>query len=156
MAIIPKFTKNNRTLDPFTGWGRDFDSFFHNALQNFGYTPSELTPMTQDWAPTMDISETEEDFKVKLEMPGMDEKDIEITFQDNTLYVKGEKKMEKKEEKENYHRIESSYGSFMRTVPFATKIDEEKVAAEFKNGVLKVTLGKSQETMNKTRKIRIS
>ena len=133
--------------DEMTRW---FENFFED----------ERFPMRSNLAgsftPSIDVSETDKAYKVKAELPGLEEDDVELVFQDNTLFLKGEKKLEKEEEKEDYHYKESSYGSFHRTIPFSTRIDEEKVSAQFKKGVLTITLEKSPEAVKKTRRISIN
>ena len=87
------------------------------------------------------------------EVPGIDEKDIEIKVEDNTLTLKGERKFEKETKEENYHRIERSYGSFYRAFTLPNSIDPDKIQAEHENGVLKITMPKRQEL--KPRKVKI-
>jgi HSP20 family protein len=91
----------------------------------------------------MDISETKDSLIVKVEAPGMDQKDIEISLQENLLTIKGEKKQEKEEKDERYHRVERSYGAFVRSVRLPVAVDGGKVSATFKNGLLTVTLPKT-------------
>jgi HSP20 family protein len=100
-------------------------------------------PMLGEWAPSMDISETKDSVVVKIEVPGMDQKDIEVSLQENRLTVKGEKKQEKEEKDERYHRVERSYGAFTRSVRLPVGVDAGKVLAAFKNGLLTVTLPKT-------------
>jgi HSP20 family protein len=100
-------------------------------------------PMLGEWAPSMDISETKDSVVVKIEVPGMDQKDIEVSLQENRLTVKGEKKQEKEEKDERYHRVERSYGAFTRSVRLPVGVDAGKVSAAFKNGLLTVTLPKT-------------
>jgi HSP20 family protein len=100
-------------------------------------------PVLGDWAPSMDISETKDSLVVKVEVPGMDQKDIEISLQENLLTIKGEKRQEKEEKDERYHRVERSYGAFTRSVRLPVGVDGSKVAATFKNGLLTVTLPKT-------------
>ena len=96
-----------------------------------------------DWIPSLDLSETKDALVVKMEVPGMDAKDIEISLQENLLTVKGEKKQEKEEKDEKYHRVERSYGAFMRTMRLPAAVEAGKVNATFKNGLLVVTLTKT-------------
>jgi HSP20 family protein len=98
---------------------------------------------TGEWSPTLDVSETKDALVVKLEVPGLDPKDIQIELQENLLTVKGEKKQEKEEKDERYHRVERSYGAFARSVRLPVGVDGSKVSATFKNGLLTVTLPKT-------------
>jgi HSP20 family protein len=105
------------------------------------------------WAPSVDIYETEAELVLTAEVPGIDEKDIEIRIEDNTLTVKGERKLEKEAKEENYHRIERSYGSFQRSFSLPAYVNHEKVQAEQRDGVLKITMPKKLEV--KPRKVKI-
>jgi HSP20 family protein len=96
-----------------------------------------------DWMPSLDLSETKDALVLKMEVPGMDPKDIQIALQENLLTVKGEKKQEKEDKDEHYHRVERSYGAFARTVRLPVAVDAQKVSASFKNGLLVVTLPKT-------------
>ena len=106
------------------------------------------------WAPAVDVSETESEMVVRVELPGMTHDDIEVNLQDNVLTLKGEKKQEKKEEKENFHRLERSYGSFTRSFSLPAGVKQEDIKATFKDGVLEVSLPKTEEV--KPKKIAIT
>ena len=93
--------------------------------------------------PNLDLSETKEALTVKVEIPGMDSKDVQVTLQENVLTIKGEKKEEKESKDERYHRVERNYGAFARSVRLPVGVDGSKVEARFKNGVLTVTLPKT-------------
>jgi len=103
-------------------------------------------------ASSIDVSETKNELVVKAELPGMDSKDIDISMSNGFLTIKGEKKHEKEEKDENYHLIERSYGSFTRSVRLPKEVQSEKIMASFKNGVLRVTLPKSEEAKKKRSK----
>jgi HSP20 family protein len=105
------------------------------------------------WAPSVDIYETESELVMTAEIPGVDEKDVEIKVEDNTLTLKGERKFEKETKEENYHRIERSYGTFYRAFTLPNSIDPDKIHAEHENGVLKISMPKRQEL--KPRKVKI-
>ena len=109
--------------------------------------------MASTWAPSVDIYETESELVMTAEVPGIDEKDVEIKIEDNTLTLKGERKFEKETKEENYHRIERSYGSFYRAFTLPNSIDPDKIHAEHENGILKITMPKRQEL--KPRKVKI-
>src|SRR5215467_13772273 len=95
-----------------------------------------------EWAPRIDVSETKEAFVLKAEIPGVDQKDIQVSLQEQVLTVKGEKKKETEEKTEKLHRVERAWGAFARSVMLPTPVDAAKVAATFKDGVLTVTLPK--------------
>ena len=129
-------------LMPWTGFGnvkQEMDRLFDRLS-----TPKwEDFPALGEWSPSMDISETKESLVVKVEVPGMDQKDIRISLQENLLTITGEKRQEKEEKEERYHRVERSYGAFTRGVRLPVGVDGSKVAATFKNGLLTVTLPKT-------------
>jgi len=106
------------------------------------------------WLPAVDVSETEGEFVVRAELPGMDHEDIDINVQNNILTLKGEKKQEKKEENESFHRLERSYGSFSRSFTLPTGVSPDDIKASFKDGVLEVTMPKAEEV--KAKRIAIS
>ena len=104
----------------------------------------------------MDIFENDNNIVLKAELPGVDPKDVEVRVEDNTLYLKGERKFEKEVKEDNYHRIERSYGSFARIFALPGSIDSEKVQAEYKDGILSLTIPKREEAKPKTIKINVS
>lgn len=131
-----------KTLMPWTGasgfkneMDRLFDRFFEPRWDDF--------PVAGEWAPTLDLAETKDALVAKVEVPGMDPKDIQVSLQENLLTIKGEKKHEKEEKDERYHRVERSYGAFARSVRLPVAVDGSKVEAKFKNGLLTVTLPKT-------------
>jgi len=105
------------------------------------------------WTPSVDIYETEHEVVLTAELPGMDEKDIEIKVEDNTLTISGERRMEKEIKEENYHRIERAYGSFCRSFTLPNYVDQDKISAEYDNGILKITMPKKPEL--KPRKVKV-
>lgn len=129
---------------------REFDRLFREAFTPF---LGEGETSTRTWAPPVDIYETGDNIVLKAELPGIEPKDVEVRVEDNTLYLKGERKFEKEVKDENYHRVERSYGAFARSFALPNSIDAEKVAAEYKDGVLTLTLPKREEAKPKTIKI---
>jgi len=132
---------------------REFDRLFKEAFTPF-FGEGELS--TRTWAPPVDIYETDSDIVLKAELPGVDPKDVEVKVEDNTLYLKGERKFEKEVKNENYHRVERSYGSFARSFSLPNSINAEKVKAEYKDGLLTLTLPKREEAKPRTIKIDVS
>jgi HSP20 family protein len=127
---------------------RVWDSFFEGR-------PGKKADETGEWLPSLDVAETKNDLVVKAELPGMDPKDIDISLTEGVLTIKGEKKQEKEEKEENYHLIERSYGSFVRSVRLPKEVQSEKINASYKNGVLRVKLPKSEEAKKKEIKIKV-
>src|SRR5437660_9770479 len=110
---------------------------------------------TSRFAPAVDVYEDEHQVTLKVEVPGIDEKDIDVRVENNTLTVQGERKIEHEEKEENYRRVERQYGSFVRTFTLPPTVDNEKVAANYEKGVLKITLPKKAEAKPKQIKVNI-
>jgi len=127
---------------------------FNETLGRFAGEEEGLS--TGNWIPPVDLYETDQDIVLTAELPGIDPKDVEATVHDGTLYLKGERKYESEFREENYRHVERSYGSFGRTFPLPAAVDAEKVRADFKDGVLTLTMPKREETKPKKIKISIS
>ncbi len=107
------------------------------------------------FVPSVDVKETDKDIRVVADLPGMDEKDIQVDLTDGGLSIRGEKKSDHEESREGYYRAERSYGSFERFIPLPVAVEGGKVTAEFKNGVLTVTLPKPPEAQAKHARIEV-
>ncbi len=105
------------------------------------------------WTPRVDIYEDADKVVLKAELPGIEPKDVDIHIDENTLYLKGERKIDSEVNEENLHRVERAYGTFARTFTLPTSVESEKVSAEYKDGVLKVTLPKREESKPKQIKV---
>jgi HSP20 family protein len=117
---------------------------------------SQDEPLTSSsFAPAVDVYEDEHNVTLKIEVPGIDEKDIDVRIENNTLTVHGERKIEKEEKEENYRRVERQYGSFTRTFNLPPTVDAEKVQADYDKGVLKITLPKKAEAKPKQIKVNV-
>ena len=132
---------------------KEFDRLFREA---FSPMSGETELSTRSWAPPVDIYETEDAIVLKAELPGVDPKDVEVRVEDNNLYLKGERKFEKEVKEQNYHRVERSYGSFARSFSLPNSISADKVKAEFKDGLLTLTMPKREEAKPKTIKIDVT
>ncbi len=110
---------------------------------------------TGNFVPAVDIYEDEHKIILKLEVPGIDQKDVDIQLENNTLTISGERKFEKEEKEENFHRIERRYGSFARSFVLPNSVDPENITAEYVDGVLRVNLAKRAEAKPKQIKVNI-
>jgi HSP20 family protein len=108
-----------------------------------------------DWLPAMDVQETDSEYLVKTDLPAVKREDVKVSVQDGVLAVEGERKMEKEEKGRKFHRVERSYGKFVRRIAVPTDVDQQKVQAEFKDGVLNVHLPKSSAAKPKTVDIKV-
>jgi HSP20 family protein len=145
MSVMLQKSNGLRTLRD--EMDRVFDTFF--------LTPSLKRVDGSIWAPAVDLKEDTNNFIVSAELPGLKREDIQVEIENNTLMIKGERKFEKKEEKENYHFVERSYGSFYRSFTLPKNVDAEKISAEYKDGVLHVTLPKREEVKPKKVEVKI-
>ena len=110
---------------------------------------------TANFAPPVDVYEDEHNITLKIEVPGIDEKDIDVTIDNNTLTVRGERRFEKDEKEENFHRIERMYGSFARSFTLPNTVDPDQISAHYENGVLKIRLAKKAEAKPKLIKVNV-
>jgi HSP20 family protein len=125
-------TLQARLLEPFFGRFHFVDDTLQNAT----------------WAPPVDVAEEHDRILVKVEVPGMEEKDLKVTFEDGLLTVTGERQFERKDER-NYHRIERAYGSFTRTFSLPRSVDAAAIVANYRNGVLEIEIPKKEEAKPK-------
>ncbi len=142
-----------RELDPFRGFRSQLDSLFEDW---FGRS------MGGTLAPRVDVSETAKEVTLKVELPGVEEKDIEVSLTGNQLTIKGEKKAEHEEKREGegeegrvFHRVERTFGSFQRTLTVPFDVEADKVSADFKDGVLTIMLPKPEGADEQSRAHRI-
>lgn len=140
--------------EPFDSLRREMERMFEDFSHDLGWR----SPMISDrvLAPRIDVSETDSELKVEADLPGVDEKDVEVVLEDGRLILRGEKKREKEEKEQDYYLHERSYGSFARSIPLPFEADPDQVKATFSKGVLTVTVPKPPEIKAKQKKIEIT
>ena len=128
-----------------------------NRFVRESYSPEapEEALTTTNFAPPVDIYEDEHTIAVKMEVPGIDEKDIDVRIENNTLTIHGERKMEKEEKEENFRRVERQYGSFTRSFTLPSSVDTGQVNANYDKGVLKISMAKKAEAKPKQIKVNV-
>lgn len=109
-----------------------------------------------EWSPAVDVSETDAEFVIKAELPEVKKEDVKVTMEDGVLTLTGERKQEKEEKGKRYHRIERSYGSFMRSFELPENVDTAKAKAEYKDGMLTLSLPKTEKAKAKSLEIKVS
>jgi HSP20 family protein len=137
--------------DPFSTLHRQIDRLF----EDFGHWPALQGLGLGSSSPRINVSETESALEVEAELPGLDEKDVEVVLNEDILTIKGERKDEREEKKKDYHLTERSYGSFQRSIRLPYDIDPGTISASFNKGLLKITLPKPAEAKQKSVKIPI-
>jgi len=143
--------REQEQTSPFLSLHREVNRLFDEAFRDFS-APSLFGRMPV-W-PSVEITETDKELRVSAELPGLEEKDVEVLMEDGVLTLRGEKKSEVEDKARQFS--ERFYGRFERRIPIAFEVEEDKVAAEFRNGVLTVTLPKSERAQAKARRIAIN
>lgn len=142
MTLI-KYNRPNR--DIFSKSFSDIMDEFFNDVVN--------TRRTGSFVPDIDISERDDQFLVSVELPGVEKEDIEINLDNGRLTISGERKFENEEEGKTYHRVETRYGKFSRSFQLPDNVDEESIKAKYENGLLNLTLNKTEDKAKKQIKI---
>ena len=142
--------------DPFREFVTIQDRMNRLFRDSFGPEGKDETLTTTAFAPPVDVYEDEHNVTLKIEVPGIDEKDIDVRIENNTLTVHGERKFEKEEKEENYRRVERQYGSFTRTFTLPNTVNHDNVQADYDKGVLKIKLEKKAEAKPKQIKVNVS
>lgn len=140
--------------DPFALFRHDMDTLFDDFFRGFGTEPF-FGRHAERFSPNVDITESDREIRVSAELPGMDEKDIDITLNHDSLTIKGEKKEEKEDKGKDYYRMERSYGTFCRTIPLPVEVETDKVNAHYKKGILTVNIPKSSKAVEEKKKITV-
>ena len=143
-------TRNNPLNDLRTLQARFFEPFFGR----FNFLDDEMSANRGTWAPAVDVAEDADVIHVKVEVPGMDQKDLRINFEDGVLTVSGERQFERRDDR-SYHRIERSYGAFVRTFSLPRSVEPGKIVANYTNGVLEIEIPKKEESKPKQIEINV-
>ncbi len=156
--IIPRKNGDSQGLaarrdEPFYALQRQMHDLFGSFFEGFDLVPFDVERSVATFNPKLEIKESDKEFTISVELPGMDEKDIEVALEGDVLTIKGEKNEEYEEKKSGYYRSERSYGSFQRSVVLPDTIDADNLKAESKKGVLKITLPKKPEAQVQKKKI---
>lgn len=135
-------------VSPILQLYREIDRLFDDAFRGSGFPALAMPRLPSEWPgmlkPALDIQETDKQYKISLEVPGVEEKDIQITLDDDVLVVRGEKRQEQEKDEGGFHRVERSYGSFQRALNLPDDADQDSIKAVFKNGVLTITMDKRE------------
>ncbi len=156
--LLPAVQRSTRRDDdhPFYSLQRQMNSLFDDFFTGFDVASGGLSGGGfGSFTPSIDVKESEKDFTIRAELPGVEEKDIEVHVTGDAVTLRGEKKEEKEDKGKNYYYMERSYGSFNRVIPLGSETDADKAQASFKNGVLNIIIPKSQSAKVKGTKVPI-
>lgn len=136
---------------------REMESFFDRCARTMGMGGNGVQELmtTADWSPRVDISESENAFLIKAEVPGVKKEDVKVNLEDGVLSIQGERKQEKEEKGKRFHRIERSYGNFYRSFTLPENIDKTKIKASFNEGLLNLQIPKTKETIPHATEVKI-
>ena len=150
MALVPRRHEPWRVFDELQ---RELEQTFESLRRSL--FPTEREAETVGFVPAVDLKEEENRYVIQVDLPGIDPKDVEVSLENNVLTIKGERRTEAEETKEGYYRVERVYGSFLRRFTLPAEVDEERIEASYKDGVLTVVLPKKPEAVSKAKKIEI-
>jgi len=133
------------------GIQREMNKMFDGVFRGTGDEDYSFS----SWTPAVYIAEHDDEYLVKVELPGVNKDEVKLTLENNILTIRGEKKQEKETKKENYHRVERSYGSFQRSFTLPAAVKSDKIDASYKDGILKVSLPKAEEAKPKQIEVKV-
>ncbi len=137
---------------------REFNRMFNSFNRKFGFSNSDDDVMEYEnamWTPLADISEDDDNYTVKLDLPGVKKEDVKINYENGQLSISGERKQEREKKNSKYHRVERSYGRYFRSFNLPSKIMEDKIDAEFRDGQLTILIPKSEEAKPKQIEVKV-
>lgn len=146
MALIP-WEPRRRELEPFRGLRDEVDRLFEDFFRGWARPPWSargLAPAQGEFSPNVDLKETEKEFTLTAELPGLTKEELDVTIAQDSITLKGERREEKESREGSYHYRETSYGSFQRVIPLPGEIKADKAKATLKDGVLTLTLPKAE------------
>ena len=143
--------KRTQSEDTLTSLHNDIDRLFDDFFRGFDLAP--FGESFGNFSPSIDVRENDHEYQVTAELPGMDENDIEVTLDNNSLTISGEKKQETEDKSQNYYRMERSYGSFQRCISLPPGIKSDQIDANFNKGILSITLPKTAEAQKHVKHI---
>ena len=159
--MAKEITKSETTqvptpMDPFSAMRAEMDRVFDNFMGH-GWSAPRLfkTMQSEALVPSIDVRENDREIVIEAELPGMEEKDVEVTVRNGLLTIKGEKRIEEEKKEDDYHITERRHGSFQRSLQLPDTVDENKIDASLEKGVLHLTLGKKAEAANAAKKIKV-
>lgn len=144
--LVPWRRRDRDLMPSFGTFRREIDDLF----SRFFGEEALPAPFQREFLPVIDISETDKEINVKAEIPGVDPKDLDISISGSALTIKGEKKVEKEEKGEGFHRVERSFGAFSRSFTLPCEVEEDKIKASYKDGILSLKIPKSPTAQKKS------
>lgn len=146
-ALAPSKMMKEIAIDPFRDFQRRLNRLFGEGV---GFWPETGEAMSlSTWSPACDVFENDNAIMIKAELPGVKKEDVKVTIENNVLTLRGERKFEEEVKRENFHRVERAYGEFMRSFTLPNYVDSANIKAEFKDGLLNLTLPKREEAKAK-------
>lgn len=151
MSIFKNHSLTTKENNPVNIWQKEMNSLFDRFNRDLGFSDSE----ERDFFPKVEVKEKGKHYTVCAEVPGLNEKDINVTLKDNCLIVEGERKSNSEKDEEGYSSSEFSYGCFYRSIPLDEEVNPDTVKASYKDGILKIDLDKVKESQHKVKKISV-
>jgi HSP20 family protein len=146
-------TLMKKSRDPLAGFG-SLQEAVRDMLATWPFGAREALSIA-DWTPSCNVSETAEEYRIEAELPGVKQEDLEVNVEDRVLTLRGERREEREQKGKKVHRVESSYGSFMRSFTLPNDADEDKVSAEYKDGLLSLRIPRTAQQETKARNVQI-
>jgi HSP20 family protein len=146
-------TLMKKSRDPLAGFG-SLQEAVRDMLATWPFGEREALSIA-DWTPSCNVSETAEEYRIEAELPGVKQEDLEVNVEDRVLTLRGERREEREQKGKKVHRVESSYGSFMRSFTLPNDADEDKVSAEYKDGLLSLRIPRTAPQETKARNVQI-